>query len=376
MLEDIRHSLEEVRDELDMLRGSLDPEARREEIASLEESMTDPDFWNDQERAQRIIRRRNVLEGPLNQYEEYRTRTEEALLMVELSEEEGDDSEAERLRVEAESLAEAVRDFRMMVLLSGEYDSEDAIMTINPGAGGLDAQDWAEMLLKMYVRWAEHNGYSHELLDLVPGEEAGIKEASLAIKGENVYGLLKAERGVHRIVRISPFDSSGRRHTSFASVDIMPDLPDDDDDIEIRDEELRVDTYRASGAGGQHVNKTDSAVRITHEPSGIVVTCQNERSQHKNRAAAMKILRARLRQRKEEEKAKELAEIRGDKVDITWGNQIRSYVFQPYTLVKDHRTGVEKGNIDAVMDGEIDEFIRGYLERRAEEGMKASGSAS
>ncbi len=353
--------------------GPFDPKTRREEIASLEEAMADPGFWNDQERAQRVIRRRNVLEDPLKKYEEYLMRTEEALLMVELSQEEGDESEVEDLRAEAKALTEAVRKLRMMVLLSGEYDSEDAIMTINPGAGGLDAQDWAEMLLKMYVRWAEHSGYSHEVLDLVPGEEAGIKEASLTIKGENVYGLLKAERGIHRLVRISPFDSSGRRHTSFASVDIMPDLADDDD-IEIRDEDLRVDTYRASGAGGQHVNKTDSAVRITHEPTGIVVTCQNERSQHKNRASAMKILRARLRQRNEEEKAKELAEIRGEKVDITWGNQIRSYVFQPYTLVKDHRTGVEKGNIEAVMDGEIDEFIRGYLEQRAEEGMAASGS--
>ncbi len=337
--------------------------------------MADPDFWNDQERAQRIIRRRNSLEGPLAKYDDYRERVEEALLLVELSREEEDHSELEALRSELETLRGEIADLRLQLLLSGQYDSADAIMSINPGAGGLDAQDWAEMLLRMYVRWAEQTGYQHEVLDLVPAEEGGIKGASLAIKGENAYGFLKAERGVHRLVRISPYDSSGRRHTSFASVEVMPDLGDDDDDIEIRDEELRVDTYRASGAGGQHVNKTDSAVRITHLPTGVVVTCQNERSQHKNRAAAMKILRARLLQIREEEKARELEGIRGEKADITWGNQIRSYVFQPYTMVKDHRTQVEKGSIEAVMDGDIGAFIRGYLEYQGERKAETSGSA-
>ncbi len=335
--------------------------------------MSSPEFWNDQIKAQRVIRRRNSLEGPLTAYEEYRARIEEAEILVELSEEEGDDSEIDDLRAEVDSLKEDVADFRMRLLLSGEYDSEDAILTINPGAGGVDAQDWAEMLFKMYVRWAEKGEHSYEHLDLVPAEEGGIKSATVVIKGENAYGLLKAERGVHRLVRISPYDSSGRRHTSFASVDVMPDLPDNDD-VEINDEDLRVDTYRASGAGGQHVNKTDSAVRITHLPTGIVVTCQNERSQHKNRASAMKILRGRLLQLREEEKAKELQGIRGEKTDITWGNQIRSYVFQPYTLVKDHRTGVEVGNIEAVMDGEIDRFIRGYLEQSIGAGLRESGS--
>ncbi len=336
--------------------------------------MADPAFWNDQNRAQRIIRRRNILEGPLQHYDEYMERIEEATLLLEMAEEEGDESEAGALETEIADLRSAVSEFRLKLMLSGEYDSEDAIVTVHPGAGGLDAQDWAEMLLKMYMKWAETRGHPQEILDLMPAEEGGIKGASLLVRGENVYGFLKAERGIHRLVRMSPYDSSGRRHTSFASVDVMPDLEEDDGDIEIADDELRVDTYRASGAGGQHVNKTDSAVRITHLPTGIVVTCQNERSQHKNRASAMKMLRGRLRQLREEEKEKELAGIRGERADITWGNQIRSYVFQPYTMVKDHRTGVEKGNIEAVMGGEIDEFIRGYLEMQIGEGLKASGS--
>ncbi|HEY8449964.1 MAG TPA: peptide chain release factor 2, partial [Bacillota bacterium] len=250
------------------------------------------------------------------------------------------------------------------LLLTGEYDAEDAILSLHPGAGGTESQDWAEMLMRMYVRWAERKGFEVRVLDYLEGEEAGLKSATLSIRGRYAYGFLKAEKGVHRLVRISPFDASGRRHTSFASVDVLPDL-EDDGDVEIRPEDLRIDTFRSGGAGGQHVNKTDSAVRITHLPTGIVVSCQNERSQHANREAAMKILKARLRKLKEEERERQLAELRGEQGEIAWGNQIRSYVFHPYTLVKDHRTGVEVGNVQAVMDGDIDVFIYALLEQRA-----------
>jgi len=249
--------------------------------------------------------------------------------------------------------------------LNGSYDKNNAIVEIHPGAGGTESQDWASMLLRMYTRWAEDKGYVVETLDYQPGEEAGIKSVTLLIKGHNAYGYLKAEKGVHRLVRISPFDAAGRRHTSFVSVDVIPEM-DDDVEIEIRPEDLRIDTYRSSGAGGQHVNKTESAVRITHLPTGIVVTCQSERSQIQNRERAMKILKARLLELKRQEQEKQLAELRGEQKEIAWGNQIRSYVFHPYSLVKDHRTGVEVGNVQAVMDGEIDVFIDAYLRQQVQ----------
>ena len=323
--------------------------------------MSTPGFWDNPAQAQKVIRRRKTLEGPLKKYEGLRSRLEDVLVLMELAQEDDDSGAMREVNSELHALSQEITQLRTSLLFTGEYDTEDAIISIHPGAGGLDAQDWAEMLFRMYTRWAEGSSHKVEVLDLVPAEEAGVKNATMAVKGDNAYGFLRAERGIHRLVRISPFDSSGRRHTSFASVDVLPDLPDDDD-VEINEDDLRIDTYRASGAGGQHVNKTDSAVRITHEPTGIVVTCQNERSQHKNRASAMKILRAKLRQHQEEERRKEMAELRGQREDITWGNQIRSYVFQPYTMVKDHRTGVEKGNIEAVMNGDIDEFMRAYLE--------------
>ena len=287
------------------------------------------------------------------------------MALVELAQAEGDLSLQDEILAEVQDLEKAVGELELSVLLSGRYDQDDAIVSLHAGAGGTESQDWAAMLMRMYVRWAERKDYQVEVLDYQEGEEAGIKSATLSVRGPLAYGFLKTERGVHRLVRISPFDASGRRHTSFASVDVLPDLGDDADDIEIRPEELRIDTYRAGGAGGQHVNKTDSAVRITHLPTGIVVTCQNERSQHANRETAMKILRARLRKLREEERERELAELRGEQREIAWGSQIRSYVFHPYTLVKDHRTGVEVGNVQAVMDGDIDPFIYAVLEQSA-----------
>ncbi|MFO8060405.1 MAG: peptide chain release factor 2 [Bacillota bacterium] len=375
MREDIGVDLGRLRDELEQVRGSLDAESRLREIEALDDEMSRPGFWDDPQRAQRIVRRRNVLEAPLRRYEEFRGRLEDVEVLYELAEEDGDSSAFEDVCSEIQALERAIGELRLSLVLSGEFDGGDAILSIHPGAGGLDAQEWAEMLMRMYTRWAERAGLKTEILDLLVGEEAGVKSVILSVRGDNAYGFLRAERGVHRLVRISPFDSSGRRHTSFAAVEVLPDLPEDDD-VEINEEDLRVDTYRSSGAGGQHVNKTDSAVRITHEPTGIVVTCQNERSQHKNRAAAMKILRARLRQLQEENRREEMQELRGEQQEIAWGNQIRSYVFQPYTMVKDHRTGIEKGNIAAVMDGDLDEFMREYLEQTVQEerNVRATGS--
>ena len=328
--------------------------------------MAQSDFWDRPERARKIIRQRKSIAEPLEAYEEYSSRLEDIELLIELAEEDEDSSVEEEIKTELEQVRKGIEKLWMSLLLPGEYDSEDAIVALNPGAGGLDAQDWVQMLVRMYTRWADREGFELETLNMIPGEEAGIKSATLGISGQNAYGFLKAEQGVHRLVRVSPFDSSGRRHTSFASVDVMPDLPDAPE-VEIKEEDLRIDTYRASGSGGQHVNTADSAVRITHEPTGIVVTCQNERSQHKNRSTAMKILRARLVQKKEEERRKEMEQLRGERQEIAWGNQIRSYVFHPYNMVKDHRTNVEKGNVDAVMNGQLDEFIKAYLEQSIQE---------
>lgn len=276
---------------------------------------------------------------------------------------ENDESMEQEVRDAMKDLARKVDQLELTTLLSGEYDSSNAYLTVHPGAGGTESQDWVQMLMRMYLRWAERDGYKAEILDLLPGDEAGVKSVTIYIQGDLAFGYLKAEKGVHRLVRISPFDASGRRHTSFASVDVMPEIPDDVD-IEIRPEDLKVDTYRSGGAGGQHVNKTESAIRITHVPSGIIVACQNERSQIQNRAVAMKMLRAKLAEKKRQEQEERLAEIRGEQREIAWGSQIRSYVFCPYTMVKDHRTECETGNINAVMDGEIDPFIEAYLRWR------------
>lgn len=322
--------------------------------------MSAPSFWDDQDAAQKVISENNALKGNVDKMETFQADYDDLEVMVELAQEEKDESLFQEAVAGASDLAERLGKFELELLLSEPYDKNNCILELHPGAGGTESQDWALMLMRMYVRWAEDKGYKVETLDYLPGEEAGLKSATLLIKGYNAFGYLKAERGVHRLVRISPFDASGRRHTSFSSVDVIPEM-DESIDIDIKEADLKIDTYRASGAGGQHINTTDSAVRITHVPTGVVVTCQSERSQIKNRAAAMKVLAAKLYERERQKQEEELAALRGEQKDIAWGSQIRSYVFHPYSLVKDHRTGVEVGNVQAVMDGELDSFIDGFL---------------
>lgn len=322
--------------------------------------MASPDFWNDQKEAQKVISEAKHLKDQVNTFYRLNEKIEDIRVAFELLQEEPDPDLQEELEEQLEKLEKELNEFELELLLNGPYDKNNAILEIHSGAGGTESQDWASMLLRMYTRWAEKKGYQVEILDYLAGEEAGIKSVTLLIKGHNAYGYLKAEKGIHRLVRISPFDASGRRHTSFASCEVMPEI-NDDIEIEIRPEDIRVDTFRASGAGGQHVNKTSSAVRITHIPTGIVVSSQAQRSQIQNREQAMKMLRAKLYQKQLEEQEKQLAEIRGEQKEIGWGSQIRSYVFHPYSMVKDHRTNVETGNVQAVMDGEIDEFIDAYL---------------
>ena len=317
-------------------------------------------FWDNQELAQKTTKEISATKRIIQEWNAVHSLYEEALTLVELLEEVADTGLEAELESLLPKLQKVVDDLELSSLLSGEYDGNNAILTIHPGAGGTESQDWASMLLRMYSRWAEDQDYTVEVLDYQPGEEAGLKDATLLIKGPNAYGYLKSEKGVHRLVRISPFDSSGRRHTSFSSVEVLPEI-DEDVSIEINPDDLRVDTYRASGAGGQHVNKTDSAIRITHLPTGIVVQCQSERSQHANREAALKILRARLLERQMEEKRAKMESLKGQQQDIAWGSQIRSYVFCPYTLVKDHRSNVEVGNVEGVMDGDLAPFIEGFL---------------
>jgi peptide chain release factor 2 len=289
---------------------------------------------------------------------------EDIYVLYELSKEEEEPGLLTEASGELKQLKELLEKLELETLLNGKYDRNNAILTLHPGAGGTESQDWTEMLYRMYTRWAESHGYHVEILDFLPGEEAGIKSVTISIEGENAFGYLKTEKGVHRLVRISPFDASGRRHTSFAAVEVMPEV-NDETAIEIDPKDLKIDTYRSGGAGGQHVNKTDSAVRITHIPTGVIVQCQNERSQISNRATAMKILQSKLLELQMKEKEKELAQIKGEQQEIGWGSQIRSYVFHPYSMVKDHRTGVEKGNVQAVMDGDLDDFIQAYLKQQA-----------
>jgi len=342
------------------LGGLFDLDIKQEMIANFEEKMTAPDFWDDNDRAQSTIAELNAVKSVVDDYNQMNTEHEDLETMLELAEEEGDESLEADLAKSVAALVKKVSDFELQLLLSEPYDKLNCILELHPGAGGTESQDWGQMLYRMYTRWAEKHGFKVEVLDYLAGDEAGIKSVTVSIKGYNAYGYLKAEKGVHRLVRISPFDASGRRHTSFASCDIMPEI-DDTIEIDIRSEDLKVDTYRASGAGGQHINKTESAIRITHVPSGIVVSCQTQRSQIQNRERAMQMLRSKLYERKIEEQKKHLAEIRGEQSEIGWGSQIRSYVFHPYSMVKDHRTAVETGNVGAVMDGDLDIFIDGYL---------------
>ncbi len=325
--------------------------------------MLEPEFWNDQQGAQTIINEANGIKAIVNEYKDLLATQENLEMTVELLKEDPDDDLQEELGTELEQFQAKMADFDLQMLLSEAYDKNNAILELHPGAGGTESQDWGSMLLRMYTRWAEKRGFKVETLDYLPGDEAGIKSVTLKISGHNAYGYLKAEKGVHRLVRISPFDSAGRRHTSFVSCDVMPEF-NDEIEIEIRTEDLKIDTYRATGAGGQHINTTDSAVRITHIPTGAVVQCQAERSQIKNREKAMHMLKAKLYQLEIEKQEAQMAEIRGEQKEIGWGSQIRSYVFHPYSMVKDHRTNEETGNVGAVMDGDLDAFINAYLRSR------------
>lgn len=327
--------------------------------------MTEPNFWDDQQNAQKVISESNSLKELVQNFDQNEEAIESLEVSFELVKEENDEELFEDLKEQLKSVSADLNQFELNILLSEPYDQNNAIIEIHPGAGGTESQDWAEMLLRMYKRYAERKGFKLETLDYLPGDEAGVKSVTLLIQGHNAYGYLKVEKGVHRLVRISPFDSSGRRHTSFASLDVMPEF-NDDVEIDVRNEDLKVDTYRASGAGGQHVNTTDSAVRITHVPTNTIVTCQSERSQIKNREKAMKMLKSKLYQQEIEKQQQQLDEIRGEQKEIGWGSQIRSYVFHPYNMVKDHRTNVENGNTQAVMDGELDPFIDAYLRSKVD----------
>ncbi|MFD2761222.1 peptide chain release factor 2 [Lentibacillus juripiscarius] len=359
-LAEIGNELGRMMKRINEFRGSLDLDVKRERIKELEMRMTEPEFWDNQEEAQKVINESNQLKSYVEGFEELEEKLENLEVSYELVKEENDPELFADLEQEITGLRSAVDQFELQMLLSEPYDKNNAILELHPGAGGTESQDWASILLRMYQRWAEGKGFTVETLDYLPGDEAGVKSVTLWIKGHNAYGYLKAEKGVHRLVRISPFDSSGRRHTSFASCEVTPEM-DDDVDIEINNEDINIDTYRASGAGGQHVNTTDSAVRITHLPTKIVVTCQSERSQIQNRERAMKMLRSKLYQLELERQQQELDEIRGEQKEIGWGSQIRSYVFHPYTMVKDHRTNEEVGNAQGVIDGNIDPFIDSYL---------------
>jgi len=325
--------------------------------------MSKGSFWSDQENAQEVTKKVKELKNVLGEFNELKSNLEELAILLELNLEEDREEIWEEIEQKVEVIEKDIERKELIVLLDSKYDTNNAIITIRPGAGGTESQDWVEILLRMYLRWAEKNGYKPKIVEISPGDEAGIKNVTFTVSGSHAFGYMKAEKGIHRLVRISPFDANRRRHTSFASVEVIPEI-DQEVEIEIKESDLRIDTYRATGAGGQHVNTTDSAVRITHLPTNIVVQCQNERSQYSNKMTAMKILRARLFDHYQEEKAEDLKEIRGKKKDIAWGSQIRSYVFHPYQMVKDHRTEVESGNLQAIMDGEINCFIEAYLKSK------------
>jgi len=350
---------------LETLRGALKLSEAEDELAALEKETSADGFWNDLERSQVVLKRTKQLQNKIAGYTALRSRFDDVLTLINMAEEEDDAGILPEIESEFAAFQKALDDASLATLLSGEYDGSNVMLSFHSGAGGTEAMDWVEMLYRMYTRWAERHGMTYKILDYLEGEEAGIKSASIEIDGENAYGLLKSESGIHRLVRISPFDSSGRRHTSFAAVEVTP-LIADSVEVEIKPEDLKVDTYRSSGAGGQHVNKTESAIRITHLPTGIIVACQMERSQHQNREVAMRMLRSKLVEIKERQHLDKISDIKGEQMKIEWGSQIRSYVFMPYTLVKDHRTDYEIGNISAVMDGDLDGFINAYLTMKAE----------
>lgn len=355
-----RNQLSKMRTEMVRAYESINPDKMRQRIAELEKEQNADGFWNDTDNAKKVSREISQLQGKIDKFEKMIARIDDAIDTVDIIELEGDETEDEKLLTTVHDLGEAVESLSLATLLSGKYDSLNAILTLHAGAGGTEAQDWCSMLYRMYTRYCERTGWTCTELDCLAGDEAGVKSVTFRVEGDNAYGYLKAEKGVHRLVRISPFDANARRHTSFASLEVMPEIIDTAE-IEIRPEDLKVDTYRSSGAGGQHVNKTESAIRITHIPTGIIVACQNERSQIQNREVAMQMLRSKLIEKREREREEEAAQISGQLKKIEWGSQIRSYVFCPYTMVKDHRTNYETGNVQAVMDGDLDGFINEYL---------------
>ncbi|WP_210384818.1 peptide chain release factor 2 [Granulicatella sp. HMSC31F03] len=372
-ISEIRNALETMNEQIISYRRSLDLDRLEEDIAAYEQEMSEPSFWDDSEKANQVIQKNNELKSIYDTFHKMELAHEETSLLFEMYKEEPDEEVHAEIVEAIQSLEKDLQQYELSMLLNGPHDKNSAILEIHPGAGGTESQDWGSMLLRMYMRWAEKHGYRVETVDYQDGDEAGIKSVTLSIEGLNAYGYLRSEKGVHRLVRISPFDAAGKRHTSFCSVDVVPQM-DGDIDIEINPDDLKVDVYRASGAGGQHINKTSSAVRITHIPTGIVTQSQAQRSQFKNRDQAMAMLKAKLFQLEEEKKAAELAAIRGEQKDIAWGSQIRNYVFHPYSMVKDLRSGYETGNIGAVMDGDLDPFMDAYLKWTLE-GTKAGEEA-
>ena len=370
-LEEAKRELAEIGKQVHDLGTALRIDELREQVAALEAQTSAENFWSDAAQSSKTLKQIKILKDKIEGWEHLRKRVDDCVDLIEMTIEESEDGSTTDPELTAEALQE-VKDIeeeesrqRIEVLLSGEYDRNNAILSFHPGAGGTEAQDWALMLYRMYCRWSEKHGYRVKLLDWLDGEEAGIKSATILVEGTNAYGYLKSENGVHRLVRVSPFDASGRRQTSFASVEVMPEFSDDDGKIELRDEDLEITAHRSSGAGGQHINKTDSAIRIVHIPTGIVVGCQTERSQLQNKETALKMLKNKLMEIKMREKLEKIEDIKGTKSNIEWGSQIRSYVFMPYTLAKDIRTGYENGNISAVMDGDLDGFINAYLKQNA-----------
>lgn len=360
ILDDLRVEMVGYRKEMKELADVLNIKAAHDELDELRSKTAADGFWDDLENSQKVLQRTKNLERKIEKFNRLNNSLEDLITLIELSIEEDDDSSIEEIKSETATFKTKLEDEKLSTLLNGEYDNCNAILTFHAGAGGTEAQDWTEMLYRMYNHWAERHDYKVTLLDFLDGDDAGVKSASILIEGDNAYGYMKSESGVHRLVRISPFDASGRRHTSFAALEVMPEI-DDSIEVDIRPEDLQVDAFRASGAGGQHINKTSSAIRITHLPTGVVVSCQTQRSQHQNRDYAMKMLRSKLVEIKEREHLEKISDIKGIQREIAWGSQIRSYVFMPYTLAKDHRTGFENGNINAVMDGDIDGFINAYL---------------
>jgi peptide chain release factor 2 len=367
----IPQRLQAISRQWELLRGGFDEDAEARRVAELEEAMGAPGFWDDQQAAAQVSAEHSRATRRLERWRALRSDVEDLEALAEMAEE--DESVAEEVAGQMAAVEERLGELEEERLFSGRYDAGDALVTVNAGAGGTDAQDWAEMVLRMMMRWAERRGFKVELLEVSPGEEAGIKSATFRVDGDNAYGLYSAEKGVHRLVRLSPFDAANRRQTSFAGVEVAP-VVEDAGEVEIDDDDLQIDTYRASGAGGQHVNKTDSAVRITHRPTGIVVQCQNERSQSANKTTAMAMLRSKLVERQERERQEEIARERGEAQDVNFGSQIRSYVLHPYTMVKDHRTDFEVGSAERVLDGDLDGFVRAWLEANAKAAADASGS--